>query len=197
LSAARRAWRWRLPLVALACIGSPAATLSGQSVTVRTVAGALQVQAPGFGFVEGPVLDRLREGRSVRVDLELLVLEGPQGAAVGRTHESFALSFDLWEERFAVTRLGTPSRSVSHLRAKAAEAWCLQTLSIPTASLGRVALGPFWIRLAYRVQDAVRNTDPSGDEGFTLRTLIDRLSRRGAESQTGKSVEAGPFRLTN
>jgi hypothetical protein len=177
-------------------LGAAAAHPSTQSVTIKTAAGALQVQAPGFGFIEGAVVDRLRDGRSVRVELELIVLEQPQSTAVAQTRQSYALSYDLWEERFVATRVGTPPRSISHRNAKNAETWCLEQLTIPLTALGRLGRdAPFWVRLAYRVQDAAAAADPNGDEGLTLAALIDRLSRRREQAQTERTVEAGPFRL--
>ena len=73
--------------------------LGAQTLTVRTVSDALHVRASGLGFIAGPVLDRLQDGRSVRIDFELTVLDKPQGVVVTRTQQSFNLSFDLWEQR--------------------------------------------------------------------------------------------------
>lgn len=177
-------------------MGAAAADPSTQSVTVKTAAGALQVQAPGFGFIEGAVIERLRDGRSVRVELDLIVLEQPRGATVAQTRQSYALSYDLWEERFAVTRVGTPPRSILHRNAKNAEAWCLEQLTVPLNALGRFGRDtPFWIRLAYRVQDVPASADVNADEGLTLAALIDRLSRRREQAQTERTIEAGPFRV--
>lgn len=177
-------------------VAAAAADPSTQSVTIRTTTGVLQVQAPGFSFIEGAVSDRLREGRSVRVDVDLAVLERPRGAVVAQARQSYALSFDLWEERFAVTRVGTPARAISHRTAKNAEAWCLEHLSIPLTALGRLGRDmPFWIRLEYRVQESGAAPDATTDEGLTLTALIERLSRRREQDQPGRSVEAGPFRF--
>ena len=185
-------------LVTILLVAAAAADPSTQSVTIKTAAGALQVQAPGFAFIDGAVTDRLRDGRSVRIDVDLIVLDRPKGTAVTQTRQSYALSFDLWEERFAVTRIGTPARSISHRTAKNAEAWCLEHLTIPLTALGRLGRDmPFWIRLAYRVQDATAAANAGADEGLTLAKLIDRLSRRREQSQTERAVEAGPFRLSN
>ena len=54
------------------------------------------------------MLARLKEGRSVRVDFELTVLAKPDGPVVKQAMQAFTLSFDLWEERFAVSRVGSP-----------------------------------------------------------------------------------------
>jgi hypothetical protein len=185
-------------LVTILMVAAAAADPSTQSVTIRTTTGLLQVQAPGFSFIEGAVSDRLREGRSVRVEVDLAVLERPRGAVVAQSRQSYALSFDLWEERFAVTRVGTPARAIWHRTAKNAEAWCLEHLSIPLTALGRLGREtPFWIRLEYRAPDDPSATDAASDEGLTLTALIDRLSRRREQGQPGRVLEAGPFRLSS
>jgi hypothetical protein len=166
-------------------------------LTVRAVSDALHVRASGLGFIAGPVLERLQDGRSVRVDFDLVVLDRPNGAIITRTQQSFNLSFDLWEQRFAVTRIGPMARSISHLTARAAEDWCLDNVTVPLASLGRTAHDtPFWLRVEYRIPDRSTTAGPD-DPTFTLQTLIDVLSRRREDENRGKSIEAGPFRLSN
>jgi hypothetical protein len=140
----------------------------------------------------------LKDGRSVRFDFELSALARPEGPAVVQSRQSFNLSYDLWEERFTVTRIGTPSRSISHLTSTHAEAWCLEQLTLPVSAFGRLGRdSPFWIRLEYRVQDRDRAAEPDDGATFTLRRLIDRLSRRRKAGDLGDSVEAGPFRLSD
>jgi hypothetical protein len=170
--------------------------LRAQTLTVRAVSDALHVRASGLGFIAGSVLDRLKDGRSVPVDFDLVVLDKPNGAIIARAQQGFNLSFDLWEQRFAVTRIGPMPRSISHLTARAAEDWCLDNVTVPLASLGRTARDtPFWVRVAYRIQDRASTATPD-DSTFTLQTLIDVLSRRREDENRGKSVEAGPFRLS-
>jgi hypothetical protein len=172
-------------------------SLSAQTLTARTVANELHLRASGLAFIAGPVLDRLQDGRSVRIDFEVIVLEKPQGAIVARAQHSFNLSFDLWEQRYAATRTGPMPRSISHLTARAAEDWCLDNVTVPLTSLGRIGRdAPFWVRVDYRVQDRMSGTNDD-ESTFTLQTLIDVLSRRREEQNRGKSVEGGPFRLSN
>lgn len=185
-------WQYLLPLVLIAVM-TP--RLMAQTLTVRTIADALHIQARGLNFIEGPVLTRLREGRSIRIDFEMTVLSKPEGPAVKQAAQGFTLSFDLWEERFAVSRVGTPPKSISHLRPRDAESWCLDNLTMPVSSLGLGRDTPFWIRLAYRVHDVTPETNEAPGERYTLRGLIDRLSRRREEADLAKSVDAGPFRL--
>ena len=168
---------------------------SAQTVTVDTVGDALRIHAPGFSFLKGESLARLKDGRSVRVELVAAVLSAPGKSAAATTRRIFALSYDLWEERFAVTAVDARSRSVSHLMAAAAEAWCVEQLAVPLSALG--ALGrdlPFWIRLEYRVLPGDSASDAE-DSGYTLQALIDALSRRHKAESSPRPLEAGPFRL--
>jgi hypothetical protein len=113
----------------------------------------------------------------------------------------FALSYDLWEERFAVTALDARAQSVSHLALAAAEAWCVEQLRIPLSALG--ALGrdlPFWVRVEYSILDGDAAPD-NPEAGYTLQALIDLLSRRRRTPSTSsgpgdspQAIEAGPFR---
>jgi hypothetical protein len=186
---------WQARLLTLVFLASTALPLSAQTLTVNVVGDALRVEARGFGFIEGALLARLKEGRSVRIDFELSVLAKPEGPVVRQAVQAFTLSFDLWEERFAVSSAGSPARSISHLRARDAEVWCLENVTMPVSSLGLGRGTPFWLRLAYRAQDPAPATQEAQGERYTLRALIDRLSRRGEEADLAKSVDAGPFRL--
>jgi len=170
------------------------ARLGSQSMTVTTTGGEVRVQAPGFHFISGQPLARLKDGLTLRVELEIRVLAGPgAAAAAAQSRQTFVLSYDLWEERFAATVSGTGSRSVSHLTAAAAEAWCIQQLAVPVGGLGSLRTQPFWIRLESRILNG--KSDGREDEGLTLRGIIDTLSRRQASEKTSHSTEAGPFRV--
>jgi len=193
IPAVRAASLWQAGLLILMLLVSPPG-LAAQTLSVNAAGDALRVQARNFNLLEGTVLTRLKEGRSVRVDFELTVLSKPEGPVVKQTVQGFTLSFDLWEERFAVSRAGSPPRSISHLRATDAENWCLENLTMSISSLGIGRDTPFWLRLVYRVQDLAPVTEDPGDR-YTLRALIDRLSRRREEADLEKSVSGGPFRL--
>jgi hypothetical protein len=187
----------RLALITAVVCVSPLAVVA-QSFDVRAVADVLQLRGSGVGLIEGRVAEHLKDGRSVRADFELTLLDKPRGGAVAHGQYGFIVSYDLWEQRFAVTRVGTPPRSISHLSARSAEGWCLENMTVPLASLGRFAHNvPFWIRIDYRVQDRAPAANPEDDSTFGLRTLIDVLSRRRQDEMPGRSLEAGPFRVRN
>jgi hypothetical protein len=197
-SVARWSWRSGLVLVALAAaLALRVDARAAQSVTVRTAGNALHVSAPGFRILADETLGRLKDGRSLRLDLELAVLARPGGRVVTRSGHTFNLSYDLWEERFAIARLGTPPRSVSHLTQSDAERWCLAQVSVPRTAMDDVGRDePFWVRLRYRVVDPDER-EPSENGPFTLFGLIDRLSRRQVANDLEGSAEAGPFRLSD
>ena len=182
-------------MVIIMLLGYTTMIVVAQSVTVARSGNAITVRAPEFNFIKGEPLARLKDGRSVRVDLELNVLPGPGGYTAAQGRQTYVLSYDLWEERFAVTLAGSPPRSIAYLTSAAAEAWCLEHLTVPESALGRLGRElPFWIRLGYRVVEA--DTSPENDAGdFSLRGLVEALSRRRRSDPLTHSIEAGPFRL--
>jgi len=191
---AERALRGLALLVVACAVPLP---LAAQSLTVRAAGDMLQVRGTGLRLIEGTVADHLKDGRSVRVDFEMTILDKSQGAAVTQVRQSFVISYDLWEQRYAVTRNGAPPRSISHLVARDAESWCLENMALPLTALGRFARDlPFWIQVDFRVQDQPP-TAADAESPFTLRTLIDVFSRRRQDEPPGRTFEAGPFRVGN
>ena len=181
-------------LAIVAALAWPATRLTSQSLMVTAANGVVQVRAPGLRFIEGEPLARLKDGQSVRVDFQITVLAKPGEAAATQRRQAFVLSYDLWEERFAVTSPDAPSRSASHLTSAAAEAWCVEQLAFPVGSLGPLGRNlPFWIRLEYRVRNDVGAERDEG--GLTLQGLIDVLSRRRKPGDVSHTIEAGPFRV--
>ena len=183
----------------LALLAWPAVRSSAQTVTVNTVGEAVKIRAPGFSFLKGDPLARLKDGRSVRVELAAMVLPAPGKSPAATTRRIFALSYDLWEERFAVTTVEARSQSASHLMMAAAEAWCVEQLAIPVSALG--ALGrdlPFWIRLEYRILDGDGDVG-SGELGLHVAGAHRRVEptpqdRVVAASTRGRSVPAAVAR---
>jgi hypothetical protein len=136
----------------------------------------------------------------VRVDLDIAVLPKSGAASVAQAKQTFVLSYDLWEERFAVTLVGTPSgtpsRSVAYLTSAAAEAWCLEQLTVAVSALGSLGKDvPFWIRLEYRILDNDPTPPVDNGSGYSLQGLIDTMSRRRKAQDLSHVIEAGPFRL--
>ncbi len=99
--------------------------------------------------------------------------------------QRFSFSYDLWEEKFTVTRLDSPTRSASNLPAARAEAWCLDNLSLPIADVPRDR--PFWVALEFESEEA---KDPSKADvtGLTDR-LIDIFGRRPRDEEQVRGVD--------
>ncbi len=176
--------------LALAC---SLTAVAAQTAAVRVEQGMLHVSAPAFHFIKGRALARLTDGRSVRFELDLRVLARPGGASVTDIRQGCSVSYDLWEERFAVAADSPPAQLVSNLTADDAEARCLDKLAVPLADLrGRVPT--FFLRLEYRVVDEEQPVRPE-DSTVSLRGLIDRLSRRVGDRERPEAMDLGPFQL--
>jgi hypothetical protein len=181
-------------LVLLALVAWRPSASTAQPLTLNPSGDLLKVRAPGLGFLKGEPLARLKDGQSVRMELTLLVLPAAGKPPAAAARRVFALSYDLWEERFAIATIDPRSQAISHLVASAVETWCVDQLAIPYTAieaLGRNA--QFWIRLEYRILDG--DSAPEPDPGFTLQGLIDVLSRRRKPDPSAHAIDAGPFRL--
>jgi hypothetical protein len=164
-----------------------------QSLTPRLESERLRVSAPRLRFLTGEPLERLQNGASVTYEFELTVRSERNGRTLGSVRQRYVVSYDLWEEKFAITRLEPGPRSVSHLSAAAAEAWCIDNISLPTTGLAPDR--PFWIRLEFRAEAAADTGQQSEETGFTLSGLIDIFSKKGPDEQLHGYSEAGPFLL--
>jgi hypothetical protein len=182
-------------LLVLTLVVWAAAHSAAQAISISRVADAVSVTAPGFTFLKGEPLELLRDGRSLRVDLELAVIPRAGADARAQNRQTFVLSYDLWEERFAAARVGPAARSAEYLTTSAAETWCLEQLAVPVSDLGPLADGSFWVRISYRILDGDRAGADDDGGSYSLQSLIDALSSRRKASEWTHSVEAGPFRL--
>jgi hypothetical protein len=186
---------FRLLVLAVALTASTL-ELHAQSLTARAVGDMLHLRASGLGLIEARVADHLRDGRAVRVDFAVAVLEKAGGRSIAQASQSFNLSFDIWEQRYAVTNLGATPRSVSHLTARDAESWCVDNVTVPLSAMGRFGRDmPFWVRLEFRVPDPMPVANADDDSTFTLGRLINVLSRRRQDQGAERAIEGGPFRL--
>src|SRR5262249_52881823 len=114
-----------------------------ESLLVRRDGDRLRVSAPRLHFLSGKSLDRLRNGSAVACNAQLAMLRERGGPVSERAVGRYVFSYDLWEEKFSVSALASPPRSISHLSSTAAETWCLDGLSLPSAGLARDQA--FWL----------------------------------------------------
>ncbi len=158
----------------------------------------LHVVAPNFSFLSGKSLERLKNGASVAFIAQLTISTSPNYVlpdaqpSVAR----FAVSYDIWDERFSVTKISDhPDQklTVSHKDGPAAEAWCFDKLTIPRSELP--ADRRFYIRLDLRVEDPRDTAGLFGEGGISLAKMIQIFSRPVRDKQTHWLLNSGQIRL--
>jgi hypothetical protein len=155
----------------------------------------IHVAAPELHFIAGKPLERLRNGLSVVYLSQLSLLTDDRSNVFRRSPDRLVVSYDLWEEKFSVTRLGGGSRSASNLSAQAAEQWAVASLGISASGIAPTR--PFWLRLELRLADPKEVGSLVGDSGLSLSRLVEIFSRRPAAQSPSWSVDAGPMRLAD
>jgi len=184
-----------LVLLAPAAAAASSASQRSELLDVRLDGALLKVAAPKLRFITGKPLQRLRDGAPVPFAIQLSLRLSPAAASpVYRDIQRSVLSYDLWEQRFSVTRLGPGHRTASHPTAEAAEAWCLSEMSLDPAGLATSQR--FWVRLEIRAEDPV-NRAAAGGDSMTLARLIEIFSRRTRGEEKSWNAEAGPFSLAD
>ncbi len=169
--------------------------VSAQSLEVRLGGDNLQVAAPQLQFLSGKTLQRLKDGASVGFLGQLTLSTDANATIQTRAVARFAMSYDIWEERFSVTQIGKTRHSVSHLSSQAAEAWCLDNLRIDLASVPPNQ--PFWIKLDLRAEDPHDQAGIVGEPGINLTRLVEIFSRPARSQQPHWTVETGPLKLAD
>lgn len=180
-------------LITAAIVAACGVGVDAQTLEVHAEAGRIRVMTSKPRFLAGSSLERLRNGATTVFAIQVTLLTGPGRTVLARSGGRFAVSFDIWEEKFAVTRLGDTRKSASHLTAAEAEAWCIESLAL--ADTGLTPDTAFWVRLDVRPQPDGEARAPSEENGVTLAWLVDLFSRPQREGETRLQAEAGPLRL--
>lgn len=182
---------WHLARIRLlaAAVGLP---LWAQSLDVHLDGDQLHVSAPQLGILTGKPLEQLRNGAPAAFAFQLTLSTDRHATSLFRDIKRFIFSYDLWEEKFSVVKLGHPRRSAARLSAAAAEAWCVDKLALTVGGLPPEK--PFWTRLEVRLEDP-KEQAAEEESGVSLGRLIEIFSRRAGRGQTSWTAEAGPLRL--
>lgn len=160
----------------------------------------IHVAAPKLHFIAGSALERLKNGATVPFEFQLVLWSDSRSKPLANAIERFIVSYDLWEEKYAVTRLrgsalARENKTVSHLSAAAAEAWCVDNIAVTSSGI-RGDL-PLYVRLDVHSGDPARSSGIVGDAGISLPRLIEALSHPIQPGQQRWSVEAGPLKLND
>ena len=165
-----------------------------QPIEVTFDGDNLHVSAPSLHFLTGKPLERLKDAATVVFLSQLTLIGENHDVVFRRVPERFVVSYDLWEEKFSVTQLGSTPRSTAHvLSAPAAEAWCLEGLAI--SALGMAPDRPFWLQFELRTADQKDLAGGAGEPGLNLRSLIELFSRRPGPDDPNWTRDVGPLRL--
>jgi hypothetical protein len=167
--------------------------LLSQELKLRSSADQIMVAAPKLHFLVGTPLERLRNGNTVAFDFYLAVLGESKQSILRKNFDRFVISYDIWEERFSVSRMRSARSSASRLTAEAAETWCLDNIAV--SSVGLPADTPVWVRLDIRAQDTRDRNPLSDDDGISLSSLIDIFSKPDKQEPRQWRLEAGPMQL--
>lgn len=184
----RRSWLMSALVLPVSSVVSANGTL-----TAAWDGDNIHVVAPQLRFLTGRPLERLKNGTSVMFLSQLTLSTDAHTTIFRRLPERFVVSYDIWEEKFSVTRLGGATRSVSHLSSSAAEAWCVESMVISAAGLDPHR--PFWLRFELRAADPREEAAVVGEPGINITRLIEVFSRRPRSEQPHWIREAGPLRL--
>jgi hypothetical protein len=153
----------------------------------------IRISAPQLHFLTGSPLERLKRGSPVTFISQLTISTDAHRTFFRRLPERFVISYDIWGERFKVTRLGGSPRSASHLTSEAAEAFCVESMSVSAAGLDLQR--PFWLRLELRAVDPKDEAAVVGEPGINITRMIEVFSQRARAEQPSWTVEAGPLKL--
>ena len=165
------------------------------SLTASYDGDNIHVSARDLHFLAGKPLERLKDGLTVVFLSQLTVSTDGNSTAFRRLPERFLVSYDLWGEKFSVSRLSGMPRTISHLSAAAAEAWCLESMVVSAAGLDPQR--QFWLRLEMRAADPRDEAGVVGEPGINITRLIELFSRRPRAEQPQWMLDAGPLRLAD
>jgi hypothetical protein len=168
---------------------------AAERLTVTWDGDDLLVAVPQLHFLTGKPLDRLNDGNAVVFITQLTLATDNFSNILRRAPDRFVFSYDIWDEKFSVTRLGPAQRSASNLSLAAAEAWCVDNLAI--SATGLTPSRPFWLRFELRAAEPKDEAAVLGETGINLTRLIEMFSRRPRAEQPQWTAEAGPLRLSD
>jgi hypothetical protein len=164
-------------------------TVLAQSLSARTEGERLRIVVDRPRFLSGDALRKLYDGVPVAYVFKISAHNSRLGNAMARFEYRFIISYDIFEEKFQVSRVRPTGRVISHLTAAAAEATFIDALELPIQSIGT---GMFWLRLEYQAEESSEDGSP----GVSIGGLVEIFSRTTTKEPTRGVLETGPLRLS-
>jgi hypothetical protein len=165
--------------------------LGAQPLLVHLDGDYVHVAAPHLQFLTGKTLDRLHDGASVAFLGQLTLSLDANVTVQTRSIARYALSYDIWEEKFSVTRIQQTRRTVSHLSLDAAQDWIVDNLTLNASDVPPDH--PFWLRFELRAEDPHDGLGVIGGSGISLTRLIEVFSRPAGAAQPRWTLDVGPL----
>jgi len=177
---------------AMVCLLSVYPAISGaESLKVHVNGDQLHMEAHDLRFLSQAALSRLHDGATVIYRFRLLFSVSKNGTATAEYTYHCVFSFDILEEKYKVSRQEPGYRAASHLSENAARDLCLDSLTIPVASVGTNTL--FWISMEYQMED--RQSSDRSDSPSVLDSLVNIFGQRKKTPQPVDMLRGGPFRM--
>jgi hypothetical protein len=164
----------------------------GESLKVHLNGEQLHMEARDLRFLSQAAQTRLHDGATVIYRFRLLLSDSRNGSAVAEYTYHCVFSFDILEEKYKVSRQEPGYRTASHLSESAARDLCLDSLTIPVASVS--ATSPFWISMEYQMEDR-QSASERDDSRSVLDTLVNIFGQRNKTPQPLDLLRGGPFRM--
>jgi hypothetical protein len=152
----------------------------------------LRVAAPQLHFFGSEVLQRLHNGIAVNYVFKIGITPNRYSKPTTVTSYRFVISYDIFEEKLAVSRIEPNPRSITHLSENAAQLWCLDSIALSTT--GMAADQSFWVTLEYQTVEPKPATDPSES---LIGQLIDVFSKKAQREESHGTIMGGPFNLSD
>lgn len=189
--------RLRLWWVVLAFAGGVATAMAAEELILRARGPRLEFTAPRLHYLTGRPLARLHNAEPVVFEIQVTLAAGTRLNIVKRSTARFVISYDLWEEKFKVTKTLPALKTANHLTANEVEAWCVQEMAM--TDLAELASDqPLWARMEIRAEERDRRLfgrDNITDDGISLTSLIEKFSRLPQTAQLRWILEEGPVTL--
>ena len=168
-----------------------------EELMLRAQENRLEFSAPQLHFITGRPKERLQNAASVAYNVKVTLWSGSRTTPHGNQTARFIISYALWEEKYAVSKVSVPKRNASHMTAAEAEAWCLREMSMDVT--GVPAKQMLWAKMEIRAEDE-RNSglfrDKISEDGITLTDyFIELFSGKPRAGVSHWELEAGPVTL--
>jgi len=180
-------------VAALLCVGLAAMTVSSDDLFARRSLNDLHVVAPRLHFLTGKTLQRLRDGAVAPFDFQLTISAGSKNNVIARAVERFVVSYDVWQEKFAVVRMSDYRKWGMNASASAVETWCVDNIFVPALKLP--AGEQLWARLEVRSVDQKSPLSAVSDNGISIVSLVELFSRPPRQQQDRWTLETAAFHL--